>query len=176
VAIRSSKAPTTEQGAYDDRQSLNLPAALPVSPTHALVSSGSNTFTVLQGGFGIVVCDGQTPVNLANLIITHNFFDGSLAVVKDISANNSALGFGFNTVNNVAFDTIQVGEAGADSVIGTDGLDWISGGDGADILKGGSNADVFVFAKQSTADTITDWGGRGDEIWLDDAASPASPL
>jgi hypothetical protein len=54
---------TFEQGAYLDLQNLNLPAALPVSPTNALGITGGNTFTLLQGGFGIVVRDGQTPVN-----------------------------------------------------------------------------------------------------------------
>jgi len=97
-------------------------------------------------GFGIVVRDGQTPANLANLIISGNFFfDGGLAVVNAISANNSVLGFGSNTVNDVAFDT----------------------------LTGGASADAFVFAKLGTADTITDYsgtGGQGDQIWLDDAA------
>jgi hypothetical protein len=102
---------TFEQGAYLDLQNLNLPAALPVSPTNALGITGGNTFTLLQGGFGSVVRDGQTPVNLVNLIISGNFFDGGLAVVNAISANNSVLSFGSNTVNDVAFDTLQVGPA-----------------------------------------------------------------
>jgi len=119
---------TFEQGAYLDLQNLNLPAALPVSPTIALGITGGNTFTLLQGGFGIVVRDGQTPVNLANLIISGNFFDGGLAVVNAISANNSVLSFGSNTVNDVAFYT----------------------------LTGGAKADAFVFAKLGAADTITD--------------------
>jgi hypothetical protein len=100
---------TFEQGAYLDLQNLNLPAALPVSPTNALGITGGNTFTLLQGGFGIVVRDGQTPVNLAHLIISGNFFDGGLAVVNAISANNSVLSFGSNPATTLRSTPSMVG-------------------------------------------------------------------
>jgi hypothetical protein len=105
-------------------------------------------------GFGVVVRDGQTPVNLANLIISGNFFDGGLAVVNAISANNSVVSFDSNTLNDVAFDT----------------------------LTGGAKADAFVFAKLGAADTITDYSGtgrQGDRMIRSGSmmpSSPASPL
>jgi hypothetical protein len=96
---------------------------------------------------------------LANLVISGNSFDGGLAVVNEISANNSALSFGSNDVNRVAFDTLQVGGAGADT------------------LTGGTEVDAFVFAEQGTADTITDdvGGSGGMRAGSMMPPSPASP-
>jgi len=164
---------TFEAGAYLDLQNLNLPNAVPPDPSNAL-GIANNTFNLLQGGYGIVVRDGQTTANLKNLVIEGNAFNDGLAVVNEITTPNAVLSFGTNYVNGVSFDTLQVGGAGADTVIGLDvSKDWISGGDGADTLTGGTGADAFVFAKTGPADTITDFSGSGgeqDKIWLDNAA------
>lgn len=165
-----------QEGAYLDLRNLNLPS----SSTSILAISGGNTFSLLQGGYGIIVRNDQTAANLAKLVIQGNSFDGGLAVVNEISTPGSVLSFATatNDVNEITFDSLQVGGAGGDTVTGTDGTDWISGGDGADTLTGDatigdSSFDAFVFAKVGTADKITDYsgtGGDGDQIWLDDAA------
>lgn len=154
---------TFEQGAYLDLQNLNL-------ATGSLGISGGNDFFLLQGGYGIVIRDGQT--NLTNLVVNNNSFQGGLAVLNQISTP-SVLSFGSNDVNGLTFSGLLVGGAAADTITGTSAKEWISGGDGADTLTGGASADAFVFAKPGAADTITDYsgtGGDGDQIWLDDAA------
>jgi hypothetical protein len=154
---------TFEQGVYLDLQNLNL-------ATGSLGITGGNDFFLLQGGYGIVIRDGQT--SLTNLAVSGNTFTGGLAVLNQISTP-SVLSFGSNDVNGLTFSGLLVGGAAADTITGTSAKEWISGGDGADTLTGGASADAFVFAKPGAADTITDYsglGGDGDQIWLDDAA------
>ncbi|MBD2749435.1 hypothetical protein IC232_22400 [Microvirga sp. BT688] len=91
-----------------------------------------------------------------------------------------------NTVGSTAGDTLSGGAstdtlaggggnnvlnagAGNDKVDGGIGNDRILGGAGKDLLSGGSGKDVFAFANKdtgaskATADTITDFSGRGGD-------------
>ncbi|MGZ5008313.1 MAG: cadherin-like domain-containing protein [Methylobacter sp.] len=54
----------------------------------------------------------------------------------------------------------------SDNLKGGNGDDILFGGKGNDILTGGNGKDVFVFAKQSGTDQITDFSAANDKILL----------
>lgn len=68
-------------------------------------------------------------------------------------------------------DTL-LGGAGNDTILGGLGNDWLEGGAGVDTLTGGIGADKFVFREtgSANADTITDFVGIADRIYLDHTA------
>jgi Ca2+-binding RTX toxin-like protein len=74
-----------------------------------------------------------------------------------------------------ASDDRYYGSKFNDTIKGEAGKDMLFGREGSDILTGGAGADVFVFdtaAKVGRAkhiDRITDFNGREDKIYLDDA-------
>jgi Ca2+-binding RTX toxin-like protein len=68
-------------------------------------------------------------------------------------------------VGDMGNDTLEGGN-GDDRLFGGDGQDLINGGAGTDVLFGGRGADVFVFAKLSGKDTISDFELDIDKIQL----------
>ncbi|MCS5697853.1 hypothetical protein NZK32_02180 [Cyanobium sp. FGCU-52] len=146
---------TFEQGAYLDLQNLDLPSTFPTDPdpTNGL-GIANNTFTLLNGGYGVVVRNGQSVTNLANLVIEFNAFNGGLAVLNQISTPNSVLTFGTNTVNGVAYVALQVGGTGADTITGTSDKEWIAGGGGNDDITTNGGDDAIVFSDFASVDTV----------------------
>ena len=76
--------------------------------------------------------------------------------MKGGSGNDSLVGYQGN-------DTL-IGGAGNDSLIGGAGKDTINGGKDNDTLTGGDCADVFICAKSTGKDTITDYTAGEDKI------------
>jgi Ca2+-binding RTX toxin-like protein len=66
-----------------------------------------------------------------------------------------------------------VGGGDIDVFAGMGGNDTLDGGGGKDTLDGGAGRDVFVFStkpnKKTNLDTIRNFNGPDDTIWLDDA-------
>lgn len=92
--------------------------------------------------------------------------DGADAIVAGRGHDRVEAGAGHDTVVGGAGDDRLAGGGGRDRVTGGDGRDRLNGGGGDDLLSGGSGADVFVFARGSGRDVVTDFDLRRDRIDL----------
>ncbi|MGH1576604.1 calcium-binding protein [Planktotalea sp.] len=59
-----------------------------------------------------------------------------------------------------------LGGRGDDNIKAGSGMDTINGGKGDDVMTGGTGADVFVFARKSGDDEITDFNNNTDKLDL----------
>jgi serralysin len=66
------------------------------------------------------------------------------------------------------------GRGGNDVLQGFEGNDTLIGGEGNDTLTGGAGNDVFVFAKDGSIDTITDFQSGADKIDLSKVAGASA--
>ncbi|GHC66443.1 DUF4214 domain-containing protein [Neogemmobacter tilapiae] len=113
--------------------------------------------TVVGGGIErIVFSDGIW--TLHDLLRKSNFNDG----------DDPSL------VTGSRYDDLVTGAGGGDTLSSGEGDDTLLGGTGADVLQGGAGGDEYRWNRGDGADTINDWGNRGngrDELKLLNARS-----
>jgi Ca2+-binding RTX toxin-like protein len=122
--------------------------------------SGDDTFvvdnagdTVIEGGPG----EGTDTV----LSMLQDYTLGSNIEAGAIVCSQGATLRGNDQGNSLC------GGQGNDTLIGGAGHDTINGGAGQDILTGGGSDDSFVFARsEANGDTVTDFSGHDDLIFL----------
>lgn len=82
-------------------------------------------------------------------------------VYTGTAGNDAINGLGGNdTLNGMAGDDTLIGGAGADTLNGGAGADTLDGRNDAasDLMQGGTEGDIYLFARGSGADTITEGG------------------
>lgn len=94
-------------------------------------------------------------------------------------------GKGKDLLNGGKQDDVLIGGNGRDKLLGGDqkdiliggnGRDYLAGGKGRDTLTGGNGVDTFVFNRNSSEDTITDWQDGIDRIRIKSGAANFAEL
>jgi hypothetical protein len=86
----------------------------------------------------------------------------------DMSTTGGMIMAAGGTTTGTALGDFIWGGNGAQTLNGSGGDDWIYDGTGADTLIGGAGADVFLFAADSTMDTVSDYELHKDRIDVSD--------
>lgn len=86
-------------------------------------------------------------------------------VLTGDKGNDSLYGGNDNdTLRGGSDNDYLTGDAGNDRLLGDNGNDRLNGGSGNDLLTGGQGADVFIFAKGSGIDRVTDFDSKEDHL------------
>ena len=136
-------------------------------------NAGNDT---LDGGAGndtLTGGDGTDTVSYANSI-------SAVTVSLALTTGQVTGGAGVDTLFTIenltgsGFNDVLTGNSNANTIYGGAGNDKIYGGLGNDTLVGGDGSDVFVFNTTPNAasnkDTISDFAGANDDIWLSKTA------
>jgi Ca2+-binding RTX toxin-like protein len=126
----------------------------------------------LNGGTGNDSLDGgEGDDNLFGEAGNDTLLGGTGQDTLDGGADNDRLegGKGDDKLYGQAGNDTLLGGNGQDLLVGGDGNDFLLGGQGDDNLTGGLGSDIFVLAKNSGKDIISDFSlGQGDLIGLSD--------
>lgn len=138
-----------EGGAGDDWLMGDYPLLSP--PIREDITDSGDVDVGTGGGAGVAEpADNDTDGDVAD-----DTTDGNLLLEQPITVLEPSIGAGPILVDD-----------GQDELSGGPGADWIDGGYGDDVLSGGAGADVFVFARLSGNDLITDFDAAEDKINL----------
>jgi len=131
-------------------------------------AAANSTLTLLAGDTGLerVAIGTGTGATATSTATTALNVDASAGANGLTIVGNA----GINRLTGTAFADRIEGGSGNDNLSGGTGSDTLVGGAGNDALTGGADADVFLFnfAPNATSnrDTITDFVGAQDDIWL----------
>lgn len=121
----------------------------------------------METGAGIGNVTGVETVVLngaAQIFLTDAGGDRIYQVQIDLTGTGGLYQAAGNAVTGSALDDRMMGSALADTLNGGAGEDMLHDGGGVDVLTGGAGADVFVFDRDASADSISDFQDGIDRL------------
>ncbi len=125
-------------------------------------------FETGQGMGNITSIDTAVNGDTVSIFVTEERADRVQVFTADYSDLGNLIVATSGTTNGTGGDDRLMGSSSADTLSGGVGDDFLHDGAGADRLTGGAGADVFVFAADTSTDTITDFQIGVDRIDLSD--------